>query len=445
MNTLKKIALSASVLTLGTGFVSLAADVEAAVSGNSEYVQNVNLDFPGYAAVINVRNVSGNKLASAVKLEAQETDIEIDTETTTHCAKDKKIGGGGTRIYFGPVSMKASGYVDISKTLHSAPNGGSYKSWYGATKGWMLQGDSSGKYNAPLASLKNGPASLRLDPIEAINKLLQVHLLDGGTKAEFFKKDHQVIVKRPISGVGFCKKGNSKKAGFETKDFTIQIRYKADPAVYDTPQLNAALGQQNNQQIDSNSPFKIEGFEFQQNIPAYVGKCAPQQGPKIRLNFQVSDKGKGKIWLRVKPGSNAYVGYPLYFAQGPIVHEAAQGNGQLDFEFPLKDILTKAQYAYMKTPTNKTHQHNMIIQARYKGENDDQASVWKDYDTAVFKHRCTGNAFVGGKSSFANGGGNPGPKPLHAKPTAKPIPEKPNPIPGPTPPKPNPSPFTQKK
>jgi hypothetical protein len=142
-------------------------------------------------------------------------------------------------------------------------------------------------------------------------------------------------------------------------------------------------------QIGNNLPFKLDQAAFQPNMPDYTGKCVPGINPKVRMNFQVSGSETGVIDLRVVPVSNTYADYGAYFATEGMIRNPENGGGHLDFEFPLKEMLGQQKYSYMAVSDGKTYNHNMKIQARYKNLQGDAWGEYKDFDTAVFKHRCT--------------------------------------------------------
>lgn len=144
--------------------------------------------------------------------------------------------------------------------------------------------------------------------------------------------------------------------------------------------------------IGNNLPYRLDKADFQPNMPDYTGRCVPDTNPKIRINFQSSGSEQGLIDLRVAAVSNTYGAHPHYFETSGIGNNPG-GGSHVDFYFPLKEMLAQDKYSYMKEP-NKTWNHNMRIEARYKNSHNGTWSEYKNFDTAVFKHRCTPSVAV---------------------------------------------------
>lgn len=90
----------------------------------------------------------------------------------------------------------------------------------------------------PLAKVKNGGDSTKVDPVAEINKKLQVHLQNGGKAVDFYRNDQEIVLQRPISLAGICGNNSDNTVGFRTKNHTIQIKYKGDSKVFEKAQLN---------------------------------------------------------------------------------------------------------------------------------------------------------------------------------------------------------------
>ncbi|KLN59817.1 hypothetical protein WH96_15650 [Kiloniella spongiae] len=410
MNKLKKIFLGASAAALGVSAIASNA-VYAASSGNSEYVQNVDVSFPGYAAVINVKNTSANKLASNVNLQVQESSIEIEADGFVQCGDDKKISFKVAKIYFGPLSMFSE---DINE------NAALYKSNYDVVNKtrsglgkWITEGTyGDDSFIVPLNQIKNGHPVVRVDPLEEINKKLQAHIQGGGTKASFYKNDQEIVLQRPVSIAGWCGKyiypGQSPwKAGFETKNFTIQVKYKGDPAVTDKPLLNVQLGQQNQPQYNNNQSLLLNQATFQPNMPHHIGKCTEgTPDPKIRVNYKGAGKGTVRFKIGVKNSEGNFVLPQVYLGS---YDSANQINRHFDFDYPLIDkMYNHHQFKWWAT-INKTYEHTMTIEAQLKDQNSDSYGPWTEFGSATFKHRCTpqvtvntGGAKAGGYQSQDN-------------------------------------------
>lgn len=196
---------------------------------------------------------------------------------------------------------------------------------------------------------------------------------------------------------------------------SLTIRYEGDPAINETPVLNAQMANNPNQ-IGNNFPIQLDSASFQPNIPHYTGKCVPEQNRNIRINFQFSGNGDGLLDLRVVPdSSNVYGTTPGPYANFSSLPVNAKATKHIDFAFPLIQILSQDQYAYMAASSNKTWSHNMRLEGRFKKDGGEW-SQWEELDTAVFKHRCTPQVNVqmggnGGKIGFDNGNGGNGETP----------------------------------
>ncbi|WP_085906905.1 hypothetical protein [Kiloniella majae] len=420
MNRFQKILLGASAAALGVSSIASNA-VFAASSGNSEYVQNVDLSFPGYAAVINVKNTSGSKSVNNVNLQVQESSIEIEADGFVQCGNDKKITFKDAKIYFGPLSMFVDDIND-NAALYQADYEVSNKTRIGLGK-WMTEGTSGDEsFTVPLNQIKNGHPAVRVDPLEEINKKLQSHLQGGGSKADFYKTDQEVVLQRPVSLAGWCRKylspGHSPwKAGFETKNFTIQVKYKGDPAITDKPLLNAQLGQVgNNPQYNNNQSLLLNQATFQPNMPHHIGKCSEgTPNPKIRVNYKGAGKGTVRFKVGVKNSEGNFVLPNVYLGS---YDSAGQINRHFDFDYPLIEKMYNHQQFKWWNTINKTYEHAMTIEAQVKDQNSDSYGPWEEFGSATFKHRCTpqvnvnvGGAKAGGYQSQDNAN----------QPTVKPI------------------------
>lgn len=405
MTSFKTLILGASVLAIGLG-VPGAGNSAHAAQGTSEYVKNVDLDFTGPDVIIHVKNNAANKNVNNVNLGVIDSKIDIGIDGFVECKDANNVEFMTAEAYFGSVGIGGFGQLTTSATLHSQKVDVAYKE-----KGNVAEATED-TFSVPLNKIKNGHPALRVDPVEEINKKLQAHLNGGGNKADFYKQDQQVVLQRPVSLGAVCgklKDTDKRSVGFETKNVTIKISYEGDPAVNDKPVLNAQLNQNNMpNQVGNNFPIKLDKADFQPNMPNYIGKCVPDQNQKIQIDLQFSGNGAGYLDLKVIPVSNTYADYGIYY-QFENIPVNAQATKKIDFSFPLKTMLEQDKYAYMAIADGKTYNHNMKIQARYKPKEGGAWSAWKDYDTAVFKHRCTPQVGVqvggqGGKLGFDNGG-----------------------------------------
>lgn len=391
-----------STLAIGLGALGVSNQAYADYSGTSEYVKSVNVDFPGLAAVITVKNTSANKHVNAVKLEAQESKLDFLLDGLVECKKQNKVVFGRADAYFGIVGIGGLGDINITSTLFNEQVNVAY-----TEKGNDIAEATQDTFSVPLNKLKNGHPAVRVDALAEIDKKLQAYVQGGGKAVDFYKQDHDIVLQRPISLVGMCGKPANHTYGFKTKNHTVQIKYVGDPEINDKPILNAQLGNVPNQ-IKNDLPIKLDKAEFQPNIPHYFGQCLPENNQKIQINLQFSGNGAGYMDLRVMPVSNTYADYGTYYKFENIPVNA-QATKKIDFSFPLKTMLQQDKYSYMAISNNKTWNHNMKIQGRYKSkEEGSQWSQWKDYDTAIFKHRCIPQVGVqmggnGGKIGYDNG------------------------------------------
>ncbi len=409
MNSFQKLLLGASAAALGVSVIA-SNTVFAASTGNSAYVQNVDLTFPGYAAVINVENTSANKLASNVNLQVQESSIDIEANGFVQCADDKEVIFSHSKIYFGPLGMSADN-INEGSSLYKSDFSVSAKYRIGFGK-WVTESpgaDAHQVFTVPLNQIKNGHPAVRVDALEELNKKLQSHLQGGGTKADFYRNDQQVVLQRPVSVAGWCKKSvnfgqYTHKAGFETQNFTIQVKYKGDPAVYD---LNAQVGQLgNNPQYNNNQSLLLNQATFQPNMPHHIGKCTEgTPDPKIRVNYKGAGKGTVRFKIGVKNSEGNFVLPQVYLGS---YDSANQINRHFDFDYPLIDkMYNHHQFKWWAT-INKTYEHAMTIEAQVKNQNSDSYGPWTEFGSATFKHRCTPQVTVNGSNAKLGGYQNQG-------------------------------------
>lgn len=407
MKPIKTLALGVSAVAISFGAFGTTTQAFAAAEGHSEYVENVDIDFSGPTAVITVKNVSANKHVNALDLKTQESKLDFLVDGFVKCKKANGVDFLGAEAYFGGVGIGGFGQLTTTGTLHSEKIDVAF-----TDKAHEIAEATEDTFSVPLNKIKNGHPALRIDPLEELEKARQAF---NGSDVDFYKQDQEIVLQRPISLGTVCGKLNNtdkRSVGFETKNATVKVKYVGDAAVNDTPVLKAQLANNPNQiQQNPDLPFQLNGVDFQPNIPNYVGKCLPDQNPKIRVNFNVAGGKQGLVDLRIKSVSNQYADYGDYFEESGIAKSPNNGGGFLDFSFPLKEMLSQDKYSYMAISNNKTYSHNMKIEARYKNFEGGNWSQWKDYDTAVFKHRCTpvvvptgGN---GGKIGYDNSGSAP--------------------------------------
>ena len=404
MKPIKHVVLGVSVVALSMGAAGVN-DAHAATEGNSEYVQNVDLSIKGDAPAISIENVSANKHINALNLQVKSTKIDFTIDGYVHCKEANNVDFLGAYAYFGGVGIGGFGQLATQGTLYNEKINVAYKTKHDIAEA------TEDTFSIPLNQIKNGHPALRIDPLAELEK---VHQAFNGNDVDFYKHDHEIVLQRPISVGAVCgklKNTDKRSVGFETQTATIKIKYKGDPAVNDAPVLNAQMANNPNQiQQNTNLPFQLNNVTFQPNMPDYTGKCLPDQDPKIRVNFNIAGGKQGVVDLRIKAVSNQYADYGNYFETSGIVKNPQNGGGFLDFSFPLKEMLSQDKYSWMAIANGKTYSHNMRIEARFKNfDGSNEWSAWKDYGTAVFKHRCTPQVTVpmggnSGKIGYDNGG-----------------------------------------
>lgn len=407
MKLSKTLILGASALVIGFTVPAMAADY------TSEFVEDVSLTFPGYAAQIEIENMSGNKHVSAVNPVVKTSNLEFDINGTVKCKSANKVEFRNAWAFFGPLFHAGSQGVKTDAALHNQEVDVAYHE-----KG-NLPEYTEDTFVVPYNKIKQGHPAIRVDALEELNKKLEAHVQGGGDPLEFWQNDQDIVLQRPISLMGSCGNNTENSAGFVKQDATIQIKYKGDPAVNDKPVINAQLAQNGGMpgQVNNDFPIQIVNASFQPNMPHYTGKCVPDQNTKIRINFQLSGSEEGLMDLRVVPdSSNVYGTTYGPYATFNSIPVNVQHSKKVDFSFPLIEMLSQNQYSYMAEHNSKTWSHNMRLEGRIKPKNGGQWSAWEELDTAVFKHRCTpqvnfqmgGNK--GGKVGFDNGNdGNGGP------------------------------------
>lgn len=413
MKSMKSFIIKASIVA-----VSLASFGAHATSATSKYVKDVDLDFPGYAAVVHIKNTSANKNVEAINLQVQESNLDFLIHGSVECKAGisdnvGEIHFGGASAYFGSVIIANVNTINDTGSLHHGEIDVGY-----SDKDHPIAEYIEDTFSVPLSKLKNGHPLLRVDPLAELYKKLALHINNGGKAVDFYKQDHDIVLQRNISLVGICGKVYYMTPGYETKERTIQIKYEGDKDLYATTQVFLEVSPvkvkpAGNEQSQLNNilPFQLDKATFQPNMPNYVGKCIPDENPKIRMNFQMSGSKMGEIDIKIVGASN-HGPQETYFVTTGMIKEA--GSDYLDFEFPLKELLAKDQYSYMATPSNTTFNHHFYLKARYKDFTPGSTwSEYKNFDDTNFKHRCAPQVAVelggnGGKLGYQEGN-NPKP------------------------------------
>ncbi|GJL86129.1 MAG: hypothetical protein DHS20C02_19040 [Micavibrio sp.] len=393
--TLKTLILGASVLAIGLGAAGINNQAHAA-QGSSQYVENVDIDLPGMAAVVNIENAAANKHINALDLDVQESKMDFEVGGLIKC-DGTNMEVVGTSAHFGPVNISGAG-INSSATLHSS----SFEvSEY--VNNDIPEYVPPSTFSVPLNKVKNGNPALRVDPLAELEKARQAF---NGTDLEFYKHDREIVLQRPLSVSGACRKQNNTNkvsSGYETKNHVIQIKYKGDPALNETPVLNAQLGQGNmpNQLDAGEQPLNLGEATFQPNMPHYFGKCLPDNDPKIRVNWKAG--GEGHIRFMIEDAGN-----PIYGTEDIPHNGDIKFANYMDIYYPLK---AKLPMNFNWNELNKTFSHPLKIRAQVKDKDSESWGPWKDYGTATWKHRCEPqlNPNIGGQGhigGYGNGGGN---------------------------------------
>ncbi len=424
MKRMKSFIVKASIVV-----VSLASFGAHAGLGSSAHIKTINFSSP-ISSVIHVKNVSGSIFSSEVELQVQESSIDIVANGSLQCLNSKfvKYTKNSSKIYFGALYENG----DDGNTVHQAPHKITTKQRKWGKGKWSTKTVTynSQIFTVPLNKLESTHPFKGVRVLLEMEKKLQAHLQNGGKEIDFYKNDQEIVLQRPISLIASCE-GNiggnqtygNKHASFGTSylttayaihDHTIKILYKGDSNLTNKGIISVKAAGNEQNQLNNILPFKLDKATFLPNMPHHIGQCIPNKNPSLRMNFQMSGSKMGEIDVRVVGTSN-FGQQETYFETTGIIKSS--GNDHLDFEFPLKELLSQYKYSYMAVAGNKTYKHNMNIQARYK--DFAVGSTWseyKSYDAAVFKHRCTPQVAVklgGNGKKLGYQGAN---KPARAKP-----------------------------
>ncbi|MEO3430405.1 hypothetical protein AAFN88_16225 [Pelagibius sp. CAU 1746] len=425
MPSFKTFAQGASALALG--LAALTAPAQAGQT--SDHVYSIQLSRDGISGTVVLKNTSANKHVNAVDIQPTKPNLSISLSGWVSCEKppalaESRLSPNGTKMYFGTLGL-GHGQVWEQNVLYEATYLPSHAGWDRANPITKAHKETTSvdqdPFVVPLAKVKNGPANLRFDPVAIFNQKLQDHLDGGGDKVAFLRQNHSFSVDRPISLGATCvyhynnPNKNTIGGAWETVMVPLTIHYEGDPAINDTPVLNAQIGGNTPNGFQAGpSPFKITSMSFQPNMPHHVGACPATT--KIRVNYM--GQGKGEIRIRINDG-----GTTIHDSQ-KIAFDSKNGKQFYDFEIETP----KAS----KFDLNKTVAHNLRVYVRGK---DADEQIWPSHyeykDAALWKHRCTpqvnptlSGGVVGGVKQ--GGGASPSPtvKPKRAVPV-DPTPSRP--------------------
>lgn len=385
MNNSNKV-VSGSVLALGLFLQSMVGSANQ----TSDYLSSISLSIEQgiNTHLVEVHNVSGNNNVNTMNLQPIETELSFNLNGHVSCVADNDIMYDSSKAYFGPVSLFIDTITDTQALYQST-----YHPQFTDGKGnkRFTEAGNFDPFVVPLAQIKQGHPAIRFDPVEELNKKLQQHINQGGTKLDFYQQDHFVNVQRTVSMAGWCRLegSNTKKAGFASTVVELTVKYEGDPNLKEMPVLNAQLANNLPNQVANNFEVDLANVTFQPNMPHHYGKCLPDADPQIQLNLMFANKqnskGPGTINLRVVPNNNTYQYLGNYFYRSTQIDPKT--DNAITMTFPLIAMLSQQQYANMAVSDNKVWNHNMKIQARYKPYGK-VFGEWHDFDTGTFKHRC---------------------------------------------------------
>jgi hypothetical protein len=371
---------------LALGLAVLAGP--ALANQTSDHVYSIDLQRDGISGFVTIRNVSANKHVSAVKIEPTKSSVSLSMAGWVSCENPPAFAESlfvqnGTKMYFGTIGL-GHDQVWEQQVLHEAPYLPSYAEWHRseplAPAKKQTYSVNQAAFVVPLAKVKNGPADLRFDPIALFNEKLQQHVNGGGDAVAFLRQDHSFSVERPISLGATCMfrfnnpNKNTNGGAWATAMVPLTVQYKGDPAINDTPVLNAQIVQGGgvaNQLQAGSQPFKITTMQFQPNMPHHVGACPAKT--TIRVTYM--GQGKGEIRIRINEGGSTIHNSSV------IAFDSKNGWQHYDFEIATPKALPHQ--------LNKTVEHDLRVYVRGK---DEKAATWpasyQPMDAAVWKHRC---------------------------------------------------------
>ncbi|MFN3580958.1 MAG: hypothetical protein ACK4VV_10860 [Pseudomonas sp.] len=373
-----------------------------------EYISGVTLNVePGiHSHSVVLKNIAASKQLTAMQLQAQTSHIEVDVYGLVSCAASNQVGFAQARAYFGPISLFLES-VQSPQTLFDAPYHPSFTTGKGNKR--ITEAGNATPLSIPLSSIQQGHPAVRFNPQEELNKKLQQHLNQGGSEIDFYRQDHYITVNRTLSLAGWCKNNTSNisRPAVASVPIGMTVIYNGDPDLIAPVQLSAQLANsQMPDQISHDLPFALSAATFQPNMPHYIGKCAPDNDPVIRINY--SGNGKGLVRFTVEDNGN-----PVYGSPHIAYDSSATLNAHHDFSYPLIGKLAQENNAGWDTP-NQTFSHPLSIRASIKAADTDSWSEWKTYGSANWNHRCVPQLNV--KPAGGVGGFNSGQQPTQPAP-----------------------------
>ncbi|WP_417453066.1 hypothetical protein [Kiloniella sp.] len=309
---MKNILLTTSILALTATALTPVVNANSPRS-NSDYVKDVTLSMKGINVnMIELKNMSGSKLMSKINVQPVNTVMNIPLKGFVQCSKSKKIDFNKGRMYFGAAQRQGNKIVPVN-ALYEDGYHPTFKVWTGTFGGWIAEAGNAEAFKVPLANIKNGHPSVRVDPVEEFNKRLEEHVNGGGDELDFLKQDQFFSIMRPVSLAGYCNKGADSRGGYVTASVPIGIKFKGDPTLVKS---SPAQVSQNNLA----AKFALSEAKVAPHVKNYVGQCPADLG--FRLTFKAQGKGTVKYRMINEVG-----------AKGPInsVNFNNDGHKIIDF------------------------------------------------------------------------------------------------------------------
>tara|TARA_R110000850_G_scaffold85615_1_gene184454 strand:+ start:40177 stop:41520 length:1344 start_codon:yes stop_codon:yes gene_type:complete len=395
-----KVEHTRPTLSLATLLLAGLAPIAASANLYPEHIQGVTLSVEQgiYTHAVVLKNTAASKQLDALQLQPETSHVSVDAYGLVSCAADNDVEFDRARAYFGPVSLFLDS-VQSPQTLFDAAYQPSHTTGKGNKR--LTEAGNPGPFNIPLSAIKQGHPAVRFNPVEELNKKLQQHLNQGGSEIDFYRQDHYITVDRTLSLAGWCKdtSNNTSRPAAVSIPLEMTVIYQGDPALIAPVKLSAQLASTPMpDQVNQDLPFALNAATFQPNMPHYIGRCAPESDPVIRINY--SGNGKGLIRFMVEDNGN-----PVYGSSHIAYDSALNHNAHLDFSYPLVAKLAQESNSGWDT-LNQTFSHPLSIKASIKDEQSNTWSEWKTYGNANWNHRCVPQVTVkpaGGMGGFLNG------------------------------------------
>ncbi|MFD2204017.1 hypothetical protein [Kiloniella antarctica] len=312
MKTIKNLVLTTSVLAITAAALNPAAYANSP-RNNSDYIEDVTLSVDGINLnMIELKNMSSSKLVNKANIQPVNSVMNIPLKGFVQCIKDKKIDFSKATMYFGSAHRQGNKIVPVN-AIYEDNYHPTFKGWTGLLGGWIAEAGNYQPFEVPLANIKNGHPTVRVDPVEEFNKKLEDYVKGGGTELEFLREDQLFSVPRLVTLAGYCSKGAVHKGGYATTMVPISIKYKGDP---DLVKPSPAQVSKNN----FAAKFALTETKVSPHVKNYVGQCPVDLG--FRLTFKAQGKGTVKYRMVNEGG-----------AKGPINTVSFNNDGLKTIDF----------------------------------------------------------------------------------------------------------------